>query len=92
MTAPPERARSVRALSSYFDAAAPEPLFVLSAIAQYTGATIAMLLFDEVAPRTVAWLRVASAAVVLILVSPGRCADGLGRSCSLLPCSASPRR
>ena len=71
MTAPPERARSVRALSSYFDAAAPEPLFVLSAIAQYTGATIAMLLFDEVAPRTVAWLRVASAAVVLILVSPG---------------------
>jgi inner membrane transporter RhtA len=71
VTAPPERARSVRALSSYFDAAAPEPLFVLSAIAQYTGATIAMLLFDEVAPRTVAWLRVASAAVVLILVSPG---------------------
>ena len=35
------------------------------------GRTIAMLLFDEVAPRTVAWLRVASAAVVLILVSPG---------------------
>jgi inner membrane transporter RhtA len=71
VTAPPGRARSVRTLSSYFDAAAPEPLFVLSAIAQYTGATIAMLLFDEVAPRTVAWLRVASAAVVLILVSPG---------------------
>jgi inner membrane transporter RhtA len=71
VTAPPGRTRSVRALSSYFDAAAPEPLFVLSAIAQYTGATIAMLLFDEVAPRTVAWLRVASAAVVLILVSPG---------------------
>jgi inner membrane transporter RhtA len=71
VTAPPGRTRSVRALSSYFDAAAPEPLFVLSAIAQYTGATIAMLLFDEVAPRTVAWLRVASAAAVLILVSPG---------------------
>lgn len=44
---------------------------MLSAIAQYTGATIAILLFDEVAPETVAWLRVAGAAAVLILVSPG---------------------
>jgi inner membrane transporter RhtA len=44
---------------------------LLSAVAQYTGATIATLLFDEVAPRTVAWLRVAGAAAVLILVSPG---------------------
>ena len=43
----------------------------MSAIAQYAGATIAILLFDEVAPETVAWLRVAAAAVVLILVSPG---------------------
>jgi inner membrane transporter RhtA len=55
----------------YLDTAAPEPLFVLSAIAQYTGATIATLLFDEVAAQTVAWLRVAGAAAVLILVSPG---------------------
>ena len=44
----------------------------MSAIAQYAGATIAILLFDEVAPETVAWLRVAAAAVVLILVSPER--------------------
>ena len=44
---------------------------MLSAIAQYTGATIAVLLFDEVAPETVAWLRVAGAAVVLIVISPG---------------------
>jgi inner membrane transporter RhtA len=63
-------ARSPRS-RHYLDTAAPEPLFVLSAIAQYTGATIAVLLFDEVAPRTVAWLRVAGAAAVLILVSPG---------------------
>ena len=65
---------------------------MLSAIAQYTGATIAMLLFDEVAPQTVAWLRVAGAAVVLILVSPGRCAAGPGRSSPPPPCSGSPRR
>ena len=44
---------------------------MLSAIAQYTGATIAVLLFDEVAPETVAWLRVAGAAAVLIVISPG---------------------
>jgi inner membrane transporter RhtA len=58
-------------VTRFLDTAAPEPLFVLSAIAQYTGATIATLLFDEVEPRTVAWLRVAGAAAVLILVSPG---------------------
>jgi inner membrane transporter RhtA len=68
-TAPP--ASRLRPVQRYLDTAAPEPLFVLSAIAQYTGATIATLLFDEVAPQTVAWLRVAGAAVVLILVSPG---------------------
>jgi inner membrane transporter RhtA len=58
-------------VTRYLDTASPEPLFVLSAIAQYTGATIATLLFDEVAAQTVAWLRVAGAAAVLILVSPG---------------------
>jgi inner membrane transporter RhtA len=68
-TAPP--ASRLRPVQRYLDTAAPEPLFVLSAIAQYTGATIATLLFDEVAPQTVAWLRVAGAALVLILVSPG---------------------
>jgi inner membrane transporter RhtA len=58
-------------VTRFLDTAAPEPLFVLSAIAQYAGATVATLLFDEVAPRTVAWLRVAGAAVVLIVLSPG---------------------
>jgi len=46
-------------------------LFLLSAVAQYTGATIAVVLFDDVAPRTVAWLRVAGAAAVLLVVSRG---------------------
>ncbi len=49
----------------------PEALFVVSAIAQYTGAAIAGGLFDEVAPRTVAWLRVLGATLALIAVSPG---------------------
>lgn len=65
------RSRAGWRVARFLDTAAAEPLFLLSAVAQYTGATIATLLFDEVAPRTVAWLRVASAAVVLILVSPG---------------------
>lgn len=47
----------------------PEALFVLSAIAQYTGAVIAVLLFDEVEPQTVAWFRVIGAAVALLAVS-----------------------
>lgn len=42
---------------------------MLSAVAQYFGATIAVLLFDEVEPRTVAWLRVVGAAVALLAVS-----------------------
>jgi inner membrane transporter RhtA len=65
------RAATPGRVGRFLNTAAPEPLFVLSAVAQYTGATIATLLFDEVAPRTVAWLRVAGAAAVLILVSPG---------------------
>jgi len=44
---------------------------VLSAVAQYTGATIATLLFDEVEPQTVAWLRVTGAAIALNAVSRG---------------------
>ena len=58
-------------MTRYLDTATPEALFVLSAIAQYTGATIAALLFDEVAPQTVAWLRVAGAAIALLAVSRG---------------------
>ena len=49
--------------------APPEALFVLSATAQYVGATIAVNLFDEVDPASVAWLRVIGASVALMLVS-----------------------
>jgi inner membrane transporter RhtA len=58
-------------VTRFLDTATPEALFVLSAIAQYTGATIATLLFDEVAPQTVAWLRVVGAAIALLAVSRG---------------------
>ena len=54
---------------SYLDTATPEALFVLSAIAQYTGASIAVLLFDEVEPQTVAWFRVIGAALAVLAVS-----------------------
>lgn len=60
---------SRRPAERFFDRAAPEALFVLSAVAQYVGATIAVLLFDEVEPRTVAWLRVVGAAAALLVVS-----------------------
>lgn len=49
--------------------APPEALFVLSATAQYIGATIAVNLFDEVDPASVAWLRVIGASIALMLVS-----------------------
>lgn len=57
------------AVGRWLDTAQPEALFVLSAIAQYSGASIAALLFDEVAPQTVAWLRVVGATVALLAVS-----------------------
>jgi inner membrane transporter RhtA len=41
-------------------------LFVVSALAQYTGAVIAIELFDDVRPATVAWLRVSAAAAILV--------------------------
>ena len=74
MTAWPRRpchdrtvARPDRALTT----APPEALFVLSALSQYVGAAIAVGVFDEVEPRTVAWFRVMGAAVALLAVSPG---------------------
>ena len=68
MTASPPR-RSPGPVGRYLDTAAPEALFVLSAIAQYTGASIAIRLFDEVAPQTVAWLRVIGAAIMLLVLT-----------------------
>jgi len=56
-------------VARYLDTASAESLFVLSAIAQYSGASIAALLFDEVAPQTVAWLRVLGAATTLLLLA-----------------------
>ena len=49
----------------------PEALFVLSAVSQYIGAAIAVSLFDEVAPQTVAWFRVLGASIALLAISPG---------------------
>jgi inner membrane transporter RhtA len=52
-----------------FNAAPPELFFILSAIAQYTGAIIAVNLFDDISPATVAWLRVLSASLILLAFS-----------------------
>jgi len=49
--------------------AQPEALFVLSAVSQYIGAVIAVALFDEVAPQTVAWFRVIGAGIAVVLAS-----------------------
>jgi inner membrane transporter RhtA len=51
--------------------APPEALFILSAISQYIGAAIAVSLFDEVEPPTVAWFRVMGASIALLAISPG---------------------
>jgi inner membrane transporter RhtA len=41
-------------------------VFVVGAISQYVGAAIGVFLFDTTEPSTVAWLRVAAAAVALV--------------------------
>ena len=61
--------RPSRAIGGFVASAPPEALFVLSATAQYIGATIAVSLFDEVSPATVAWFRVIGASIILSLVS-----------------------
>lgn len=43
----------------------PEILFLISASAQYGGAVIAVQLFDDISPATVAWIRVLSAGAFL---------------------------
>jgi inner membrane transporter RhtA len=70
---PPPLARhaSTGPVGRFLDTASPEALFVLSAVAQYVGATIAVVLFDRVAPQTVAWMRVLGAAGALLAVSGG---------------------
>ena len=64
----------------FLASAPPEALFVLSAIAQYVGATVAIDLFDEVNPATVAWLRVIGASLALTLVSLPRIMRRISRA------------
>ena len=61
--------RSTGPVTRWLDTAQPEALFVLSAVAQYLGAVIAVSLFDEVEPQTVAWFRVIGAAVAVVAAS-----------------------
>ena len=56
---------SARLLSS----TPPEILFVTSAAAQYAGAVIAVNLFDQLSPATIAWIRVLSAGLILVAFS-----------------------
>ena len=56
-------------VSRFLSTAQPEALFLLSAVAQYVGAVIAVGLFDRVEPQTVAWFRVMGAAIALLAVS-----------------------
>jgi inner membrane transporter RhtA len=64
----------------YLDEASPEALFVISAIAQYVGASIAVSLFDQISPASVAWLRVIGAAITLLAVSWRSLRRGFSRS------------
>ncbi len=63
--------RSARATdrSGWFTALPPEALFLLSAVAQYAGASIAIRTFDEVPAATVALFRVVGASITLILLT-----------------------
>ena len=49
-------------------AAPPELFFILGAISQYLGAAVAVGLFDELPPGTVALVRVLAAAAIIVLL------------------------
>ncbi len=59
------------AIDRTLSTAPPEVLFLLSAVSQYVGAVIAVSVFDEVQPQTVAWFRTIGATIALLAVSPG---------------------
>jgi len=59
----------MRTPTEFVRTASPEALFAIAGISQYTGAVVAVNLFEEVRPATVAWLRVSAAALLLIAVS-----------------------
>jgi inner membrane transporter RhtA len=63
----------------------PYVFFVVSAIFHYLGPSFAVLLFAEVAPLGVAWLRIASAALIFAAWrKPWRATRGVGRRTLLL--------
>ena len=45
----------MRSPGQFLRTASPEALFVIGGISQYTGAVVAVNLFDEARPATVAW-------------------------------------
>lgn len=59
----------MRTPGQFVRTASPEALFVIGGISQYTGAVVAVNLFEEVRPATVAWFRVMSAAALLLVIS-----------------------
>ena len=59
----------MRTPGQFVRTASPEALFAIAGISQYTGAVVAVNLFEEVRPATVAWFRVMSAAVLLLAIS-----------------------
>ncbi|MDP2292797.1 MAG: EamA family transporter [Actinomycetota bacterium] len=70
----------MRSPAQFVRTASPEALFAIAGISQYTGAVVAVNLFDQVRPATVAWFRVMSAAVLLVLVSWRQVSKGWTRS------------
>ena len=67
-----EQAPRSDSASARIGALPPELFFICSATAQYIGAVIAFNLFDRLAPASVAWLRVISAALILLIFSARR--------------------
>ena len=63
---------SRRGPGTFLATAPPEALFLISAIAQYLGAVIAIELFDEIDPASVAWLRVIGASLALLIIAGPR--------------------
>ncbi len=59
----------MRTPGQFVRTASPEALFAIAGISQYTGAVVAVNLFEEVRPATVAWFRVMSAAALLLAIS-----------------------
>lgn len=62
----------MRSPSAFARTASPEALFAISGISQYAGAAIAVTLFQELPPATVAFFRVAAGAVIVMMLSVRR--------------------